>query len=147
MLVTSVLCRFPSSVKPSKLNKFEVTSARGSLMVGKLSPPQTDSAAQPQNEIDLVNWFIHLLDVLYLTRYICPKSTFLLFTRQQNLSAKLYSALRMLRTLLVKEAGEGVMAYHIFGWVQRIFIFVFEIISNFWQDKGKENILESSWVI
>lgn len=29
--------------------------------------------------------------------------------------AKLYSALRMLRTVLVKEAGEGVMAYHIFG--------------------------------
>ncbi|XP_044512347.1 ATP-dependent DNA helicase Q-like 4A isoform X2 [Mangifera indica] len=81
----TIVLRFPSSVKPSKLNKFEVTSARGSLMVGKLSPPQTDSAAQPQNEIDL------------------------------NLSAKLYSALRMLRTLLVKEAGEGVMAYHIFG--------------------------------
>ncbi|URE10634.1 RQC [Musa troglodytarum] len=32
-----------------------------------------------------------------------------------NLSAKLYAALRMLRTALVKEAGEGVMAYHIFG--------------------------------
>ncbi|KAG0503947.1 hypothetical protein HPP92_004019 [Vanilla planifolia] len=32
-----------------------------------------------------------------------------------NLSAKLYAALRMLRTTLVKEAGEGVMAYHIFG--------------------------------
>ncbi|GAB2293116.1 hypothetical protein Dimus_027328 [Dionaea muscipula] len=32
-----------------------------------------------------------------------------------NLSAKLYSALRLLRTALVKEAGEGVMAYHIFG--------------------------------
>lgn len=32
-----------------------------------------------------------------------------------NLSAKLYSALRILRTVLVKEAGEGVMAYHIFG--------------------------------
>ncbi|XP_004485478.1 ATP-dependent DNA helicase Q-like 4A [Cicer arietinum] len=32
-----------------------------------------------------------------------------------NLSAKLYTALRMLRTALVREAGEGVMAYHIFG--------------------------------
>ncbi|KAF3789204.1 hypothetical protein EJ110_NYTH09866, partial [Nymphaea thermarum] len=32
-----------------------------------------------------------------------------------NLSAKLYSALRNLRTVLVKEAPEGVMAYHIFG--------------------------------
>ncbi|PKA62531.1 ATP-dependent DNA helicase Q-like 4B [Apostasia shenzhenica] len=33
----------------------------------------------------------------------------------RNLSAKLYAALRMLRTVLVKEAGDGVMAYHIFG--------------------------------
>ncbi|CAN6458885.1 unnamed protein product [Victoria cruziana] len=32
-----------------------------------------------------------------------------------NLSAKLYSALRNLRTVLVREAPEGVMAYHIFG--------------------------------
>ncbi|WOL11143.1 hypothetical protein Cni_G19904 [Canna indica] len=32
-----------------------------------------------------------------------------------NLAAKLYAALRMLRTTLVKEAGDGVMAYHIFG--------------------------------
>lgn len=31
------------------------------------------------------------------------------------LSAKLYTSLRMLRTILVKEAGDGVMAYHIFG--------------------------------
>ncbi|KAJ4963350.1 hypothetical protein NE237_023289 [Protea cynaroides] len=31
-----------------------------------------------------------------------------------NLSAKLYSSLRMLRTALLKEAGDGVMAYHIF---------------------------------
>lgn len=33
----------------------------------------------------------------------------------QNLSAKLYTALRMLRTTLVKEAGDSVFAYHIFG--------------------------------
>ncbi|XAR56334.1 DNA helicase [Bertholletia excelsa] len=32
-----------------------------------------------------------------------------------NLSAKVYTALRRLRTLLLKEAGDGVMAYHIFG--------------------------------
>ncbi|BAT86759.1 hypothetical protein VIGAN_05006800 [Vigna angularis var. angularis] len=32
-----------------------------------------------------------------------------------NLSAKLYTALRMLRTTLVKEAGDSVFAYHIFG--------------------------------
>lgn len=34
---------------------------------------------------------------------------------ESDLSAKLYSALRKLRTVLVKEAGEGVMAYHIFS--------------------------------
>ncbi|XP_058771804.1 ATP-dependent DNA helicase Q-like 4A [Vicia villosa] len=32
-----------------------------------------------------------------------------------NLSAKLYTALRMLRTALCREAGEGVYAHHIFG--------------------------------
>ncbi|XP_047315082.1 ATP-dependent DNA helicase Q-like 4A isoform X2 [Impatiens glandulifera] len=32
-----------------------------------------------------------------------------------NLSAKLYTALRRLRTVLLKEAGDGVVAYHIFG--------------------------------
>lgn len=32
-----------------------------------------------------------------------------------DLSAKLYTALRMLRTTLCREAGEGVMAHHIFG--------------------------------
>lgn len=51
---------------------------------------------------------------------------FILFFYQrvlhQNLSAKLYSALRMLRTILVKEAGEGVMAYHIFGFVLSHFL-------------------------
>ncbi|XP_023553062.1 ATP-dependent DNA helicase Q-like 4A isoform X1 [Cucurbita pepo subsp. pepo] len=47
--------------------------------------PNTDTPAQPQSEIDV------------------------------QLSAKLYSSLRMLRTNLVKEAADGVMAYHIFG--------------------------------
>ncbi|KAJ6389735.1 hypothetical protein OIU77_027953 [Salix suchowensis] len=84
-LVESVLCWFPSSVKVSKQGKTEVTSAKGSLMSGKLSPPQSGSPAQPQPEVDL------------------------------NLSAKLFSALRLLRTVLLKEAGDGVMAYHIFG--------------------------------
>lgn len=32
-----------------------------------------------------------------------------------NLSAKLYAALRLLRTILIKEGGEGVLAHHIFG--------------------------------
>ncbi|KAF9685004.1 hypothetical protein SADUNF_Sadunf03G0009200 [Salix dunnii] len=80
-----VVLRFPSSVKVSKQGKTEVTSAKGSLLSGKPSPPQSGSPAQPQPEVDL------------------------------NLSAKLFSALRLLRTVLLKEAGDGVMAYHIFG--------------------------------
>ncbi|KAB5563726.1 hypothetical protein DKX38_003780 [Salix brachista] len=80
-----IVLRFPSSVKVSKQGKTEVTSAKGSLMSGKPSPPQSGSPAQPQPEVDL------------------------------NLSAKLFSALRLLRTVLLKEAGDGVMAYHIFG--------------------------------
>ncbi|XP_039173258.1 ATP-dependent DNA helicase Q-like 4A isoform X2 [Eucalyptus grandis] len=47
--------------------------------------PQIDGSAQPEAQGDLI------------------------------LSAKLYTSLRMLRTILVKEAGDGVMAYHIFG--------------------------------
>ncbi|KAG6780234.1 hypothetical protein POTOM_013088 [Populus tomentosa] len=85
ILVSHAPCRFPSSVKASKQGKSEATPAKGSLMSGKLSPPQACSPAQPQSEVDL------------------------------NLSAKLFSALRMLRTALLKEAGDGVMAYHIFG--------------------------------
>uniref|UniRef100_A0A5B7ATW1 DNA 3'-5' helicase n=1 Tax=Davidia involucrata TaxID=16924 RepID=A0A5B7ATW1_DAVIN len=81
----TIKLRFPSSVKASKLSKSEATPAKGSLTLGKQSPTQTDTPAQPQSEEDL------------------------------NLSAKLYSSLRILRTVLVKEAGEGVMAYHIFG--------------------------------
>ncbi|PIM99694.1 ATP-dependent DNA helicase [Handroanthus impetiginosus] len=77
--------RFPSSVKASKSGRPEATPAKGSLMSEKQSSPQMDTPAQPQPEVDL------------------------------NLSAKLYTSLRMLRTILVKEAGEGVMAYHIFG--------------------------------
>ncbi|XP_009787118.1 ATP-dependent DNA helicase Q-like 4A isoform X2 [Nicotiana sylvestris] len=77
--------RLPSSVTQSKLGKFEATPAKGSLTSGKQSPPRTDPSAVPQSPVDT------------------------------NLSAKLYTALRRLRTLLVKEAGDGVMAYHIFG--------------------------------
>ena len=62
----------------------------------------------------------------------------------QNLSAKLYSALRMLRTLLVKEAGEGVMAYHIFGFVFSHFPYSCTIISIYdyfclWESRSKIN--------
>ncbi|XP_041012179.1 ATP-dependent DNA helicase Q-like 4A [Juglans microcarpa x Juglans regia] len=80
----TIILRFPSPVKASKLSKSEVTPAKGSLISGKLSP-QIDTPAQPQPEVDL------------------------------NLSAKLFSALRMLRTILLKEAGEGFLAYHIFS--------------------------------
>ncbi|GMI83623.1 hypothetical protein like AT1G10930 [Hibiscus trionum] len=82
----TIILRFPSSVKATKVSKPEVTPAKGSLTTSvKISPPSVDTSAQSQSIVDL------------------------------NLSAKLYSALRMLRTVLVKEAGEGVMAYHIFG--------------------------------
>ncbi|XP_058088855.1 ATP-dependent DNA helicase Q-like 4A isoform X2 [Magnolia sinica] len=80
-----IIVRFPASVKAAKPTRPEVTPAKGPLLPGKISPPQNDTSAQPQDEEDL------------------------------NLSAKLYASLRMLRTVLVKEAGEGVMAYHIFG--------------------------------
>ncbi|GAV61187.1 DEAD domain-containing protein/Helicase_C domain-containing protein/HRDC domain-containing protein/RQC domain-containing protein [Cephalotus follicularis] len=81
----AITLRFPSYVKSGKPSKFQATPAKSSLPLGKLSPPQIDTPAQQQNGVNL------------------------------HLAAKLYSALRMLRTILVKEAGEGVMAYHIFG--------------------------------
>ncbi|CAN4108121.1 unnamed protein product [Withania somnifera] len=77
--------RFPSSVKASKLGKSEATPAKGSLTSGKQSPPRTDPSDVPQPPYDPV------------------------------LAAKLYTALRKLRTVIVREAGEGVMAHHIYG--------------------------------
>ncbi|CAN4110683.1 unnamed protein product [Withania somnifera] len=76
--------RFPSSVKASKVGKSEATPAKGSLISGKQSPPRTDPSGVPQPQFDPV------------------------------LSAKLYTAMRQLRTNIVREAGEGVMAHHIF---------------------------------
>ena len=35
----------------------------------------------------------------------------------QELSARLFTALRLLRTTLMREGGDGVLAYHIFGYV------------------------------
>ncbi|KAJ0976927.1 hypothetical protein J5N97_012401 [Dioscorea zingiberensis] len=81
----TIKLRFPTLGKTSKMNKPETTPAKGSLVPGIVNPPQSDLHAQAQTEIDL------------------------------NLSAKIYAALRILRTVLVKEAGEGYMAYHIFG--------------------------------
>ncbi|XP_068658889.1 ATP-dependent DNA helicase Q-like 4A isoform X2 [Aristolochia californica] len=69
----------------AKLSTSSATPAKNPHISGQISPPQNEDSAQLQYELDL------------------------------NLSAKLYTALRMLRALLVKEAGEGVMAYHIFG--------------------------------
>ncbi|XP_010533955.1 PREDICTED: ATP-dependent DNA helicase Q-like 4A isoform X2 [Tarenaya hassleriana] len=70
----------------AKVSKSGATPAKGPLISGKQSAlPMTDVPSQPKSKEDL------------------------------NLSANLYSALRKLRTILVKEAPEGVMAYHIFG--------------------------------
>ncbi|KAI9103562.1 hypothetical protein K1719_023185 [Acacia pycnantha] len=80
-----IILRVPSSVKASKLGTPGMTPAKGSLTSGKVNFPQNDTPGVPQTEVDL------------------------------NLSAKLFSALRLMRTAIVKEAGEGVMAYHIFG--------------------------------
>ncbi|KAK4476848.1 hypothetical protein RD792_016010, partial [Penstemon davidsonii] len=73
------------STVKAKSSRTEATPAKGPLTSLKQSSLQMDTPGLPQSEVDL------------------------------NLSAKLYSSLRMLRTILVKEAGEGVMAYHIFG--------------------------------
>ncbi|XP_055816296.1 ATP-dependent DNA helicase Q-like 4A isoform X2 [Solanum dulcamara] len=81
----TVRLRLPSFVKASKLSKSEATQAKGSLTSGKQSPPRTDPSAVPQSTFD------------------------------PFLSAKLYSALRKLRTNIVRESGDGVMAHHIFG--------------------------------
>ncbi|PON33177.1 DNA helicase, ATP-dependent [Parasponia andersonii] len=78
--------RFPSSVKVTKQSKAGVTPAKGSLLLEKLSP-QIDSPVQPQSKEDLI------------------------------LSDMIFSSLRKLRSEILKEAseaGEGLMAYHIF---------------------------------
>ncbi|KAI3774488.1 hypothetical protein L1987_49046 [Smallanthus sonchifolius] len=82
----TIILRFPCAIKASKSSRNDITTpAKGMLTSSKQSPSRVDTPAQTQPDVDL------------------------------NLYAKLYSALRMLRTLLVREAGEGVMAYHIFG--------------------------------
>lgn len=81
----TVIFRLPLFVKASKLGKSEATPAEGSLTSGKQSPPTTDPSGVPQSTFDSV------------------------------LSAKLYTALRKLRNTIVREAGDGVSAHHIFG--------------------------------
>ncbi|XP_057464955.1 ATP-dependent DNA helicase Q-like 4A isoform X2 [Actinidia eriantha] len=81
-----ITLRFPSSDNASKLSKSGVPPAKGSLISGRQSPPQMEIPSQPQSEVDSI------------------------------LSAKLYSALRKLRTGLLKESdNQGLTAYHIFG--------------------------------
>ncbi|KAL4380327.1 hypothetical protein HN51_003609 [Arachis hypogaea] len=79
-----IILRFPSSIKASKLAKFEFTPAKGSLTSGKQNSHQIDTPAQPQTQVDM------------------------------NLSAKLYSALRLLRATILGEAGDDVLAHHVF---------------------------------
>ncbi|KAL8188794.1 hypothetical protein R6Q57_029549 [Mikania cordata] len=82
----TIILRFPCATKASKSSRNNTsTPTNGLLTSSKQSPPHVSTPAQTQPEVDL------------------------------NLYAKLYAALRILRTVLVKEAGEGVMAYHIFG--------------------------------
>ncbi|KAL7157320.1 hypothetical protein ABFS83_02G070000 [Erythranthe nasuta] len=81
----TIKLRFPSAPKASKPGRTEATPAKGSMISEKQSPIQIDTPAQPPAEVDL------------------------------TLSAKLYNSLRMLRIVLLKEAGDGFSAYHIFG--------------------------------
>nr|GEU62132.1 ATP-dependent DNA helicase Q-like 4A isoform X1 [Tanacetum cinerariifolium] len=81
----TIILRFPCGIKESKFSRNDITPAKGLLTSSKKSPPRIHTPSQPQLEVDV------------------------------NLYAKLYSALRMLRRQLLNEAGEGVMAYHIFG--------------------------------
>ncbi|RYR02598.1 hypothetical protein Ahy_B06g081396 [Arachis hypogaea] len=76
--------RFPSSIKASKLAKYEFIPAKGSLTSEKQNSHQIDTPAQPQTQVDM------------------------------NLSAKLYSALRLLRATILGESGDNVLAHHVF---------------------------------
>ncbi|RYQ97842.1 hypothetical protein Ahy_B08g093913 isoform E [Arachis hypogaea] len=78
-----IIWRFPSSIKASKLAKYEFTPTKGSLTSGKQNNHQIDTPAQPQTQVDM------------------------------NLSAKLYSALRLLRATILGESGDNVLAHHL----------------------------------
>ncbi|CAN1804893.1 ATP-dependent DNA helicase Q-like 4A [Linum perenne] len=80
-----IMLRFLSSAKGSRVCKSDATPAKGALLPNKHSLPLADTPASTQSETNLV------------------------------LGAKLYGALRQLRTNLLKEAGEGYSAYHIFA--------------------------------
>ncbi|GAB2229187.1 hypothetical protein Droror1_Dr00023323 [Drosera rotundifolia] len=80
-----IILRFPSSTKPLKTGKPEATPGKDLGSSRKTYPPLTQTPAQVPSDLE------------------------------SKLSAKLFSALHLLRTNLVKEADEGTMAYHIFG--------------------------------
>ncbi|CAI0375305.1 unnamed protein product, partial [Linum tenue] len=80
-----ILLRFISSAKASKVSKADAPPAKGTLQPDKLSPPSADTTASAVPKVN------------------------------KDLADHIYNALRMLRTNLVKEAGEGCMAYHIFA--------------------------------
>ncbi|XLT02968.1 hypothetical protein HN51_052319 [Arachis hypogaea] len=75
---------FPSSIKASKLAKYEFTPAKGSLTSGKQNSHQIDTPAQPQTQVDM------------------------------NLLAKLYSALPLLQATILGESGDNVLGHHVF---------------------------------
>ncbi|KAK1430220.1 hypothetical protein QVD17_12800 [Tagetes erecta] len=83
----TITLRFPSAAKASKSCKNDATPARGLLTSSKKTPVQVDTldSAQPQEPENL------------------------------ELSAKLFTALRILRTNLLNKAEAGVRAYHIFA--------------------------------
>ncbi|RYR09445.1 hypothetical protein Ahy_B05g077773 [Arachis hypogaea] len=55
-----IILRFPSSIKASKLAKYEFTPAKGSLTSGKQNSHQIDTPAQPQTQVDMVyNGFLY----------------------------------------------------------------------------------------
>ncbi|KAL4392256.1 hypothetical protein AHAS_Ahas03G0326900 [Arachis hypogaea] len=85
-----IIWRFPSSIKASKLPKYEFTPTKGSLTSGKQNSHQIDTPAQPQTQVDM------------------------------NLSAKLYSALRLLRATILGESGDNVLAHHVLWLVTQV---------------------------
>ncbi|RYR48692.1 hypothetical protein Ahy_A07g034752 isoform C [Arachis hypogaea] len=78
-----IIWRFPSSIKASKLAKYEFTPTKGSLTSGKQNSHKIDTPAQPQTQVDM------------------------------NLSAKLYSVLQLLRATILGESGDNVLAHHL----------------------------------
>lgn len=79
-----IMLRFPNDERTTKLSKFGVTTAKGSLTARKSSPPRVDTPAQPHSHVD------------------------------KALGEKLLESLKALRNKLVREAGDGTMQYHIF---------------------------------